>query len=340
MKYSSGVVKIQTDGSNPPLFCIHGVGFSVFIYQTLAVNLGCNQPVYVIQARELDGNETIGNIQEIASDYIQEMRSVQPEGPYFLAGLSKGGNYAMEMAQQLQVQDQKVALLAMFDSHAHDSITLLTPLPRFVSSLHYLLQYSVPRIISKRLRSGSVTVLTKLQKKIRAFGQTNYLPKNRTTMVTEVARRENSSLPFPKLNLLEQGMNRMSQYILEHSPWSFLTPPIKLKDTDTATSNTLKQLEGTFNKGEKDYKSDLYSGKIILLRAKESPPGYQLDPELGWGRIAKEGVEVYMVPGHHTSMMESPILAKRLGACIENAIQRPTIVEALEVHNDKILPAS
>jgi aspartate racemase len=45
------------------------------------------------------------------------MRILQPEGPYFLAGFSFGGIVAYEIAQQLVTQDQKVALLVLFDTH-------------------------------------------------------------------------------------------------------------------------------------------------------------------------------------------------------------------------------
>jgi thioesterase domain-containing protein len=51
----------------------------------------------------------------MANHYIKEIRTFQPEGPYFLAGHSAGGLVAFEMAQQLQMQGQKVALLALFD---------------------------------------------------------------------------------------------------------------------------------------------------------------------------------------------------------------------------------
>ncbi len=51
----------------------------------------------------------------MAADYIQEMRVLQPQGPYLLGGFCLGGIVAFEMAQQLHAQDQKVALLAMVD---------------------------------------------------------------------------------------------------------------------------------------------------------------------------------------------------------------------------------
>jgi len=50
--------------------------------------------------------------------YIREIRTVQPEGPYFIGGFSVGGIFAYEMAQQLLAQGQKVSVLAMLDANA------------------------------------------------------------------------------------------------------------------------------------------------------------------------------------------------------------------------------
>ena len=54
---------------------------------------------------------------EMAERYIREIRRVQPEGPYRIGGYSFGGLVAYEMAQQLQAQEQEVALLALFDTY-------------------------------------------------------------------------------------------------------------------------------------------------------------------------------------------------------------------------------
>ncbi|NJQ98394.1 MAG: amino acid adenylation domain-containing protein [Hydrococcus sp. CSU_1_8] len=149
-KSCSPLVTIQSEGSKPPLFCIHGGGFNVLIYRDLAIQLGADQPVYGLQARGLIDNEPIeARIESIAADYIQEIQKVQPQGPYFLAGLSNGGNIALEMAQQLQAQGQKVALLALFDCYGPNSIKLLPPKQRLLSSLKYALRFSVPRFAAK-----------------------------------------------------------------------------------------------------------------------------------------------------------------------------------------------
>jgi thioesterase domain-containing protein len=53
----------------------------------------------------------------MAERYIQEIRRVQPEGPYRIGGYSFGGVVAYEMAQMLEAQGEQVALLALFDAY-------------------------------------------------------------------------------------------------------------------------------------------------------------------------------------------------------------------------------
>ncbi len=112
----SSLLAIQAAGSLPPLFCIGGAGGDVLYFRDLSNHLGLEQPVYGLQAQGLDGKQPPHTrIEDMANHYIKEIRTFQPEGPYFLAGHSAGGLVAFEMAQQLQMQGQKVALLALFD---------------------------------------------------------------------------------------------------------------------------------------------------------------------------------------------------------------------------------
>ncbi len=113
----SSLVAIQSAGSNLPLFCIGGAGGDVFYFRDLSNHLGLEQPVYGLQAQGLDGKQAPHTrIEDMAAHYIKEIRTFQPEGPYFLAGHSVGGLVAFETAQQLQIQGQQVGLVAIFDA--------------------------------------------------------------------------------------------------------------------------------------------------------------------------------------------------------------------------------
>jgi amino acid adenylation domain-containing protein len=99
------------------LFLVHPGGGTTQNYFPLVRRLTARVPVYGIQARGLDGREPPhDNIGQMADDYVSEVRRLQPEGPYLLAGHSLGGVVAFEMARRLHELGERVALLALFDS--------------------------------------------------------------------------------------------------------------------------------------------------------------------------------------------------------------------------------
>jgi thioesterase domain-containing protein len=116
-RYWSSVVTIQPHGSHPPFFCIHGVGGNIVGFRDLGRHMGPTHPFYGLQARGLDGaHACLTSVEEMAAQYLTDIRSVHPEGPYFLGGYSFGGLVAYEMAQQLTARGKQVAFLALFDT--------------------------------------------------------------------------------------------------------------------------------------------------------------------------------------------------------------------------------
>ncbi|MCP4657027.1 MAG: non-ribosomal peptide synthetase, partial [bacterium] len=132
------LVPLRASGSRPPLFCIHAAGGHVACYHALARHLGSEQPVYGLQAAGLEGGglgpETF---EGMAAAYLDELRVVQPAGPYHLAGWSIGGVVAFEMARQLRRQQQEVALLALLDTRAPVGVAAVDEVGLLVSfALH------------------------------------------------------------------------------------------------------------------------------------------------------------------------------------------------------------
>ena len=115
----SCLVGFQTSGSRPPMFFAHPAGGNVLCYLNLARCLGPDQPFYGLQTPGLYGERDLyESIEDMASYYIDALRTIQPEGPYFLGGCSLGGVIAYEMAQQLIAQGQKISQLLLLDSNA------------------------------------------------------------------------------------------------------------------------------------------------------------------------------------------------------------------------------
>jgi surfactin family lipopeptide synthetase A len=113
----TSLVPIQASGTKAPFFCVHGAGGVVIRFYELAQYLGPDQPVYGLQARGLDGKHPCdARVEDMAGHYLQEIRSIQPHGPYLLGGYSLGGMIAFEMAQRLLAEGEEQVRVVMFDT--------------------------------------------------------------------------------------------------------------------------------------------------------------------------------------------------------------------------------
>jgi len=108
---------IRAHGSKPPFFCVHPAGGLSWCYLALTRCVPADTPLYGLQARGFDGTaQPAISIRDMASDYIEQIRTVQASGPYRLLGWSLGGNVAHEMAVQLRASGEETALIIM-DAH-------------------------------------------------------------------------------------------------------------------------------------------------------------------------------------------------------------------------------
>ncbi|BAU67247.1 amino acid adenylation domain-containing protein [Stanieria sp. NIES-3757] len=264
------LVPIQTNGSKPPLFLVHARGTSVMLYRELARYLGSEQPVYALQPRGLNGEEKpLQQVEDMAKYYIQEIKTIQPEGPYLLGGYSLGGTIAFEMAQQLTQQGEKISLLALLDCQGPNFCTRLPFFNRILLHLQNIGQQKHHYVITKSI-SWIRWNLRELQYNLQRIA----------ILSLQIAQLP---LPFSLRNLLIEDLN---------------------------------------SKAAEIYQPKSYQGKITLLRAVDwlGGIGYQVDKYLGWSSLAREGVEIYEVPGDHLSMFKAtnlPILAEQLKICLD-----------------------
>jgi aspartate racemase len=147
------LIPLQPSGSCPPLFGIH-----LLYFHDLSYHLGSEQPIYGLHygmGETTDKEISLPTLENLAAHYIQEMRSLQPEGPYYLMGLSFGGVIAYEMAQQLVIQGQQVAFLGLFDTLIEDSLTFL-PLHQRFSKLFQVTPSELLRKIKTKIKGKLV----------------------------------------------------------------------------------------------------------------------------------------------------------------------------------------
>ena len=101
-----------------PLFCIHPMAGISLGFSSLLQHLDPSMPVYGLQSRGLRSGEHLpDSIEQIAADYLTEIRHVQPDGPYRLVGRSLGGLIGHAIVERMQAQRLEVEMLAMIDSY-------------------------------------------------------------------------------------------------------------------------------------------------------------------------------------------------------------------------------
>ncbi len=117
----SPLVPIRASGERPPLFCFPPAVGNALSYVDLAAHLPDDLPVYGLQAPGLDAGTTPEpNLDKLGHIYLDAIRSVQAEGPYYLAGYCAGSIIATVVAGQLREQGHEVALLAALDGGPAD----------------------------------------------------------------------------------------------------------------------------------------------------------------------------------------------------------------------------
>ncbi len=167
------LVELQPGSSGHPLFLIHAATGEASFYKYLARHLGADQPVYglsnTVEAEEVSlplqplPLMDYTPVEEIAEYYIEQIQTIQPEGPYLLGGLSIGGILAFEMAQQLRHKGHQVGLLALIDSelsHCHFIEEDVTKI--ILSSLTYFANHHRIRIDMNALSDEDVRQMSNL----------------------------------------------------------------------------------------------------------------------------------------------------------------------------------
>jgi thioesterase domain-containing protein/acyl carrier protein len=108
---------LRSEGTRPPIVLLPALGGDVRCYAELVEQLDEDQPVYAFRPRGADQElPPHRSMSEMISDYVAALRELQPTGPYYLAGWSTGGIFAIALAEALERAGEPVAIVALFDT--------------------------------------------------------------------------------------------------------------------------------------------------------------------------------------------------------------------------------
>ncbi|HLP78145.1 MAG TPA: amino acid adenylation domain-containing protein, partial [Candidatus Paceibacterota bacterium] len=277
----TSLVEIQPKGSRPPLFLVHGAGGGMFWgYVNLSRHLGQDQPVYGLRSRALDGREEFQTIEQMAAQYIDDLRAIQPRGPYHIGGYCFGGNVAYEMARQLRQHGEDISALALFNcAPANSRYSHLGWTPRWFLRFGINLGYWAKYFL-------------------------NWTPPQRREF----------------FRWKREMFKRRADRFLGHSKKSKATVDAgELVDLSSYSEEQRKLWESHI-RALVNYHPQPFPGRVYLFRSPGHPLLCSFDHDYGWGDLAKGGVEIAVVPGVHERILEEPCvkaLAEQLATVLE-----------------------
>ncbi len=280
------LVAIQPKGSRPPFFGVHGMDGNVLFWRNIVLHLGEDQPFYGLQSRGIDGyHPALDSIPQMASNYVKEIRQVQPHGPYHLGGYSLGGEIAFEMAQQLRQEGEQVALLVMFDTANPNRAIRPVVIAEPQRDIH------PPSKFRQRLEAWQRKLKGHMQRleSLPVDQKVSYMWKD------AAMRLERIRLKFTA-RLLHRTGRRLPNHLL------------------------LQYLREAHIKAVMNYVPGIYPGKITIFRARESLKDNPVDSLMGWGPLAGQGLELVVFEGSHADVYNpdhADKIAEMLRQCLD-----------------------
>jgi amino acid adenylation domain-containing protein/FkbH-like protein len=235
-------------------------------YVNLAKRLGTRQPVFGFSSRGLDGRAEFTTIEEMAAQYVSDLRVVQPRGPYHLGGYCFGGNVAYEMARRLEAQGEKVALLVLFNCAPPNSRYMRlrwTPAwcARFFRNLLYWADHC---------RQWTA-------------------PQRRDFLKWKWGR-------------FKRGVTRLFGARPSDVPPVEVENLIDL----SAVPEQQRELWQTHIHALMKFHPQPYAGRVHLFRSPGHPLWCSFESDYGWGEFARQGVAITVVQGAHEKILEEP----------------------------------
>jgi thioesterase domain-containing protein len=283
MPSSSLLVPLQPSGSKRPFFWIHGEN-SNFV---LPRYLGQEQPLYGIVHQGHDGRPApYTTVEDMAAHYLEEIRRVQPEGPYYLGGYCFGGVVALEMAQRLKEKAQEVGLLVLLD----------------------------PDDFIDQQTGKSVTSPSRNPGKQESFGQR---VRRRFTVMKGLRLAEAVQYCF---NALKSRINdhRLVRKGRAAGKTAAYKVCFRLGWHLPAVFHSHYMLK-VYDSAFKRYKPRPYSGRMIIWKTVFSPVGVRT-----WKKLARE-VEIVLIAKEHSQVLQDPhmnVWAERLSRELRDSALR------------------
>ena len=309
---SAMLVPLNPRGHRRPLFLIH----SYMLYGRMPAALGSDQPVYGIKELAPDSSSADAFIDTLIDEHVRQIREVQPEGPYQIAGWCFAGLMAYEIARRLESTGSGVSTLLLLDSwcpfdaaaRSQGSGLSTVVLPGEARNLRIP---SSARASRRSLSSRVASVAFRARFFARRLSETPAYA--RRAYISTVATGFKADLSLR----LERGLKGYAFRALTRLN---LPKPAALRQTYVITYDWLRR-----------YQVKPFRGDITLLRPADVPVPPGADSDCGWRPLTSGRIRSVFVPGDRRSMFLDPNLPI-LTAAMRNAMdgRHPTTSSSLE----------
>lgn len=280
----SALVALKPEGALPPFFCVHSLSGEATIFAELARHLGPDQPLYGLQApHPVDIGDEVISVEEMATQYVEAITSVQPHGPYYIGGYSFGCPIAFEMAQRLRDLGHQVGLVALFDG--------ISPL-------------SIRGIGD---RGDAVTFAGIARDWARVTGVNLSLPHEEVKGLGSDEGLKRILAKISAANLLEPGQG------IEWARRFLKGIKARTRAVQAYRPRVYDGVITLFRSTEVEPES----AKALLEIGVDV-----LDPQRGWDKLCSRPLDLHFLPGHHATLLRQPLVqavAEELTACLANA---------------------
>jgi thioesterase domain-containing protein len=277
------LVLLRKGSLKPPLFCINNAVTGTLIeFGWIIEELTGDWEVYGLQM-SCQGTVQTG-IEDMASNFIKNIKHVQTEGPYYLLGHCAGGALAYEIARQLKDLGEEVGFLGIIDLIA----------PKYV----YRLDLRSLKLLAGRIR----VVLSNIA---------NAPPGQR---IKRVLSLPDAALQFI-YNLLQHNQaNNRNLRATENLPFP---------DWIVTIPEPYQQAAMTNYPAYRKYNIKPYRGNLTFFVSRKTRDGFKdaiyHSPSLGWEKFVEGSVRTYCIPGDHTTIAIPPNV-KELTKAIEECM--------------------
>ncbi len=287
-----------------PFFCVCAPAGTALGMRPLANDLDKDLPFYSIQNKGLDGSEPCASLKDAARLYVDEMRKVQPNGPYWLGGYCFGALVAFEMACLLEEAGQQVSALFLVD--------IANP---------------------AQLRFQSI------RKSVFLFLRHCY---RRTIFHVRTIRRMRMARRFSYTWERIKAMYFHGERIVRKGPQkkSLRELPAVLKSIPASAGRSVQIMESMERWGRRvtgQFVPRPFSGNAIVFRSKERFADPYFDQFLGWKPVVRGSIQCVEVEGNHDNITVEPavsIIAQMINAEVRESSQskREGSGAALAIH--------